>query len=209
MRDENVEGGRGGIVIYNDSNNNSILDPAEERTTTDELGVYHLILDGGTDYTLRAAPRVDYQASGEVVHTGTVGIGRSEINLDFGATYSGTSWHNSQQAANVDGVNGVTPIDALLVINELTSRDLSDPSTGALPELSDPPSTLQFVDVDENGFVSPIDALLVVNALSGPSPAAASSAAFAVPEIAESEQDESNEDDRLSELHDLALQDLL
>ena len=97
----------------------------------------------------------------------------------------------------------------MLVINELTSRDLSDPSTGALPELSDPPSTLQFVDVDENGFVSPIDALLVVNALSGPSPAAASSAAFAVPEIAESEQDESNEDDRLSELHDLALQDLL
>jgi hypothetical protein len=81
----------------------------------------------------------------------------------------------------VDGNGSVTPIDALLVVNELNDRQFSSPSG----EINLASSVAVFVDVNDDLFVSPIDALLVINALSGsnvPLAAQGISDVFSVPE---------------------------
>jgi Putative Ig domain/Dockerin type I domain len=78
-------------------------------------------------------------------------------------------WQNPSNPWDVDGNDGpesVTPLDALLVINELSRRDVSAPETGELPDLgpedgSPPP----FVDVNGDNLVSPLDAIMVINRL--------------------------------------------
>ncbi len=85
------------------------------------------------------------------------------------------TWHNFSNPPDVDNQNDISPIDALLVINELSFRQSSDPITGQLnPDPMPPP----FFDVNNDGFASPIDALLVINALptSGSRAASSSSA---------------------------------
>lgn len=72
------------------------------------------------------------------------------------------TWQNPSVPTDVDGVNGTTPLDALLVINELTERLLSDPETGKLNLSPNPPP---FLDVNNDTFLTPLDALLVINAL--------------------------------------------
>jgi protein-disulfide isomerase len=74
-----------------------------------------------------------------------------------------TAWHNDGLAADVDGQNGVTPVDALIVINELNNRQYSDSITGALPV--DRPADAPFVDVLDDSIVNPVDALRVINVL--------------------------------------------
>ncbi|HEY6564389.1 MAG TPA: dockerin type I domain-containing protein, partial [Pirellulaceae bacterium] len=80
-----------------------------------------------------------------------------------------SDWQNPLLAVDVDGSDGpnaVTPLDALLVINELLQRSVSSPVDGRLPELGlDEGSPPPFVDVDGNHVVSPLDALLVINQL--------------------------------------------
>lgn len=76
-------------------------------------------------------------------------------------------WTNVLQPLNVsDQYDGfVTPLDALLVVNELNQRKFSNPQTSALfPEL---PAGQRgfFFDVTCDSFVTPLDALLVINAL--------------------------------------------
>ncbi|MFN3188953.1 MAG: FG-GAP-like repeat-containing protein [Aureliella sp.] len=76
-------------------------------------------------------------------------------------------WNNVGHPTNVDGdVAGVvSPIDALLVINEINSRGSSDPITGALPRQISGAQSGHFYDVNCDNFVSPIDALEVINYL--------------------------------------------
>jgi hypothetical protein len=79
-----------------------------------------------------------------------------------------TPWHNTSRAEDVNGDGVVVPMDALLVINELNNRRVSDPVTGLLPNPPlepNVPETIGFVDVDGDGFASPRDALLVINVL--------------------------------------------
>lgn len=74
-------------------------------------------------------------------------------------------WNNLGQALNVDGDPGgvVSPIDALIVINELNQRHYGHPDNGKLPtQLANPPSD-RFLDVNCDSFATPIDALLVIN----------------------------------------------
>ena len=85
---------------------------------------------------------------------------------------SNVSWHNFDNPFDVNGVDGTSPLDALLVINELADRVFSDPITGQLPLVGSPPP---YLDVNNDGVVSPLDPLLVINALpstSGPPPSA-------------------------------------
>ncbi len=68
------------------------------------------------------------------------------------------------------------PLDALLVINELNNRQVSDPVTGLLPNPPVPPhvpETVGYFDVDGDNYVSPRDALLIINELNRSSVAAA------------------------------------
>ncbi len=170
-----TEGGRGGIVVYDDVNNNGTLDANERSTVTDELGAFHFAYEAASSYRLRMQEAGDYSSmSGDpIILVGTIDRALNDFDQNFATVYTGRAWHNSQAPADVDGVNGVTPLDALFVINELSLREFSDPASGELPELTSSPSAPQFLDADNDGVVAPFDALIVVNALNDSTPAAA------------------------------------
>ena len=82
-------------------------------------------------------------------------------------------WQNPLNALDVDasgeeGIVAVSPLDALLVINELNAPQVSD-ANGVLQPIGDDPSP-PYVDVDGNDSVSPLDALLIINELNLISP---------------------------------------
>jgi uncharacterized protein (TIGR03382 family) len=80
------------------------------------------------------------------------------------------TWRNRVQASDVNHDGTIAPLDALLVINEFSFHEFSDPLTGELAQFELIPPA--FVDVNGDGFVAPLDALLVINQL----PTSASSA---------------------------------
>lgn len=169
------EGGRADVTVYDDLNGNAVRDGDEPATTTNDLGEYHFVAEGNRQFRLRIVDFSDWEVVGQALREGSVNFGRSSGGQDFGTRYTGLSWFNTQRATDVDGVNGLTPLDALLVINELDARLFSDPQTGQLLELTTPLNEPRFVDVNNDGLLSPLDALLVINDL--PSTAAASSQA--------------------------------
>ena len=69
-----------------------------------------------------------------------------------------TPWTNPLDAIDVNGAGGVTPLDALLVINALSSREFSqiDLNVDFRPA---------FLDVNGDRQITPLDALLVINRL--------------------------------------------
>ncbi len=170
-----TEGGRGGVVVYDDTNNNGTLDGNERSVTTDDLGAFHFAYEAESSYRLRLQDAGDYgPLNGDpIIHTGTIDRALNAFDRNFATVYTGRAWYNDQNPADVDGVNGLTPLDALLVINELTAREFSDATTGTLPPLNSAPAAPQFLDADDDGVVSPLDALVVVNALNDGTPAAA------------------------------------
>ena len=79
-------------------------------------------------------------------------------DVDFGYVLNTSQWQNPTNRHDVNGDSQVSPIDALLIINELNlrgSRTLA--GTNFVP----PP----FIDVNGDSSVSPIDVLLVINYL--------------------------------------------
>jgi hypothetical protein len=75
-------------------------------------------------------------------------------------------WQNPILAVDVNADGNVVPIDALLVINELNLRRVSDPQTGELLSRPVPPDRPEaYLDVDGDNFVVPRDALLVISEL--------------------------------------------
>ncbi len=74
-----------------------------------------------------------------------------------------TAWHNDASPFDVNDQNGVGPLDALLVVNELNDRVYSSPVDGKLPDSR--PADAPFLDVRNDGVVAPLDALLVINEL--------------------------------------------
>jgi len=70
-------------------------------------------------------------------------------------------WHNAVQPSDVNGDTIVSPVDVLLVINQLNAL-----GSAMLPSVpTDSPAELQFVDTNNDGLLSPLDALLVINEL--------------------------------------------
>jgi hypothetical protein len=86
---------------------------------------------------------------------------REALPGDFDASTTVVdSWQNADNCLNVNNDDFVSPIDALLVINELNrhgSRKLMPPSGNVAP----PP----YYDVNGDYYVSPIDVLLIINHL--------------------------------------------
>ncbi|MEZ6135735.1 MAG: dockerin type I domain-containing protein [Pirellulaceae bacterium] len=73
-------------------------------------------------------------------------------------------WSNPVDSLDTNASGNVTPIDVLLVINELNQRQFQVDRVFVDPlQLSDFPNT--FLDVNGDGLSSPIDALLVINFL--------------------------------------------
>ncbi len=74
-------------------------------------------------------------------------------------------WTNPVNIYDVNGKDGVTAVDALVVVNELARNSVSDPQTGvlvAIPPLGYPPP---FYDVNKDGKATARDALMVINQL--------------------------------------------
>ena len=95
----------------------------------------------------------------------TIGKTATESALDLFIS-SALSWHNQVKSTDTDFDNVVSPIDALLVINELTAHEFSSADTGLLDEISGiPPGG--FLDVNDDGIISPTDAIIVINELNG------------------------------------------
>ena len=72
-----------------------------------------------------------------------------------------STWHNAFEPADVNKDGVISPVDPLLVINELDRGRLNDGAGGLLPV--PPPNVTQFVDVNNDGLFSPIDAIEAIN----------------------------------------------
>jgi peptidyl-prolyl cis-trans isomerase A (cyclophilin A) len=162
------ESGLPAVTVFLDANDNGILDSGETSTQPTAQGEYSFNVQPG-DYTVRTVPiSSDFAiTTGASEFTQTIELGDRATNLDFGFEYTGESWNNPLDEFDVDGLSGVTPVDAILVINELEAREFSDADTGALLSPTQNTSDLRFFDVFEDGFVAPLDALLIINQLNG------------------------------------------
>ncbi|MEL6108794.1 MAG: dockerin type I domain-containing protein, partial [Planctomycetota bacterium] len=76
-----------------------------------------------------------------------------------------SEWTNPVNALDVNGDGGVSPIDALSVINELTRGALLDNDGNLVPAGQEGAFQGRFVDVLARGFFSALDALVIINAL--------------------------------------------
>lgn len=75
------------------------------------------------------------------------------------------AWHNASDPLDVNRDGTASPIDVLLIINELNSGNYHDPITGLFTWIPDA-STPSF-DVTNDNFVSPMDALTIINFING------------------------------------------
>jgi len=144
-------------------------DPDEQVLVSRRLnaGVNELEVDiPGTADAGNTFARFRFSRDGGLSPRGLANDGEVE---DYQVTVYENPWHNPANGLDVNGRDGVTPIDALLVINDLNHAVYRDPATGRLPVPSTSPTAPPpFLDVNNDGFVSPLDALLVINQLNRP-----------------------------------------
>ncbi|MDX1927208.1 MAG: dockerin type I domain-containing protein [Pirellulaceae bacterium] len=88
----------------------------------------------------------------------TVAANTATADIDFGFDSNTSQWQNTLNRFDVNRSSEVSPLDALLVINELNARG----SRSLVGSNFVPPP---FVDVNGDSSVSPIDVLLVINFL--------------------------------------------
>ncbi|MEZ6120177.1 MAG: tandem-95 repeat protein [Pirellulaceae bacterium] len=115
------------------------------------------------DGTIRYTPNTAFSGADTFRYTVQDEEGLASNVAIVTVTVSRPPWQNPNDALDVNNDGFISPIDALLVINELNangSRAL-DPPPIASPPFSPPP----FVDVSGDDYLSPIDALLVINHL--------------------------------------------
>lgn len=80
------------------------------------------------------------------------------------SSVSSFGWQNTALPLDVSGDGRITALDALLVINELNSRQVST-ATGQLLPRASASEVDRFFDTNGDGVVTPLDALLVLNYL--------------------------------------------
>ena len=92
---------------------------------------------------------------------GAGGASGAVYQIEFPGSNSDAPWQNALNRADVNGLDGITTIDALIVINDLNAnnpRELPNPP----PTPDHPPP---YLDVNGDNHVAPIDALIVINVL--------------------------------------------
>ncbi len=132
---------------------------AKTETTTGDRGQYSFpSLPAGT-YRIQVASLTGSPlapASGR--QNVTVLANTAASDIDFGYVLNTSQWQNSTNRHDVSNDGMVSPLDALLIINDLNARRARTlTGTNFLP----PP----FIDVNGDSAVSAIDALLVINFL--------------------------------------------
>ncbi len=144
-----------GIVIDN------IKFGPQSSTKTDALGRYSFpSLVAGTYQVEMVLPAQGYTPTSPATskQSAVVVASQATPHVDFGVFYSGSPWNNElfPEDTNKDGV--VTPLDALLVINQL---NLSGSQSLDGSSITTPP----FLDVTNDRILTPLDALFVINYL--------------------------------------------
>lgn len=90
--------------------------------------------------------------------------------LEGRSMLSGSPWQNPANRRDVNTDGRVTPIDALIIINDLVTngpRDLSTPTATPLASTGTP-TGVRYLDVNGDNRVTPLDLLNVVNLLAAP-----------------------------------------
>ncbi len=167
------------LSVWVDWNNDGDWDDAGEQVFTGTL-----LAEGVNSLPLVSVPETvnsneifaRFRFSSQMVTEPTGGAADGEVE-DYRFFVASNPWTNPDNPNDVNANGTVSPLDALLVINELNEPIVSDPSTGALPvPIPDPAAFAPpFFDVNRDGFVSPIDALLVINELNESTAALSSS----------------------------------
>ncbi|MEM9825959.1 MAG: choice-of-anchor Q domain-containing protein [Planctomycetota bacterium] len=124
--------------------------------------IVELILgvDDSLDYTDRSgwsvADTTPDNASSQIA-TGEDGSRRFEATVD-------EVWQNFINPSDVDGNGGVTPADALRILNAIRRGDVVvDSETTLLPPASTDLETMLYYDQNGSGTITPLDALRVLN----------------------------------------------
>ena len=72
-------------------------------------------------------------------------------------------WQNNRMPTDVDNDASTSPLDVLLIVNELNSPQYHTQQDSRLVPRTN--NALPFFDVDGDGFISPLDALIIINAI--------------------------------------------
>lgn len=128
-------------------------------------------------FTANAAGQADFVNNpAEAANHAVLLYGNSAATPSANVDFVGTSltivappWQNPVNRFDVDGNGTVAPLDALLGINELRTRQFSSPATGEFPPTR--PANAPFLDVTGDNVMTPLDVINVINQLR-PVPAA-------------------------------------
>lgn len=102
----------------------------------------------------------DFDRDGQPDILSPATAGSDDGRIWFNQIVSST-WHNSLNPADVNDDGVVSPLDPILVINELNSGRLNTASNAVLPVA--PPNVTEFIDVNNDGRFSPVDAIEAIN----------------------------------------------
>jgi hypothetical protein len=143
------------IDVYLDSDNDASRDADEATGVTDAQGRFQFagLLPGA--YTVRAALPTGWVATTAAAHTWDLAANGSVTGIDFGAQAS-HPWQNTDNPLDVNRDGFVSPIDALLIINEIHR-------SGPHELTPSPAPPVHFFDVSGDNFLSARDALLVIS----------------------------------------------
>jgi hypothetical protein len=132
---------------------------AETATLTGAHGEYAFsALPAGTYRVQVASPNSSPISPANGRQTAIVTANAATSDVDFGFVSNTSQWQNATNRHDVNNSGDVSPLDALLIINELNLRG-SRVLTGT--NFVPPP----FIDVSGDSSVSPLDVLLVINYL--------------------------------------------
>ncbi|MGE3777003.1 MAG: SdrD B-like domain-containing protein [Pirellulaceae bacterium] len=132
---------------------------AEASAVTDANGAYSLAFIGAGSYRVQVVPGAGQSATvpASAIHAVALAAGEARTNVNFGIASDPSRWQNPVLKFDVNGDGALSPIDALVVINNL--NQLGSRALGP----SDP--TPPYLDVNGDSQVSPIDVLQIVNEL--------------------------------------------
>ncbi|MEO8493501.1 MAG: dockerin type I domain-containing protein [Planctomycetota bacterium] len=122
---------------------------------TDALGAYSIPYLAAGSYRVQVDGLAGSQATTPTTQSVTISANSLAAMADFGFVAFVSPWQNQTNRFDVNNDGSVSPLDALVVINELNAK-------GARALTGTDPSS-PFIDVNGDGNLSPLDALQVIN----------------------------------------------
>lgn len=150
-------------VAYGDFDTEILIDGISfgvpTTAVTDENGAFHLVVPESGDYHVAATVREYWGATAPEDSTFVLSVsaGETVTSVDFGHYLATPPWRNPANPFDVDDDGLITPLDALLIINELNAQ-----GSRVLGEAPPAGSNFLYYDVSGDGFLAPLDALQVI-----------------------------------------------